>query len=50
MMPTGDGGVCYQGGVTIKENHQMCDVTSRSKVQKPIGWFADKYPFQIETL
>ncbi|KAF8439184.1 transporter, ABC superfamily [Terfezia claveryi] len=30
MMPTGDGGVCYQGGVTVRENHQMCDVTNRN--------------------
>lgn len=30
MMPTGDGGVCYQGGVTVKENYQMCDVTNRN--------------------
>lgn len=29
MLPTGSGGVCYKGGVTVKENHQMCDVTSK---------------------
>lgn len=31
MMPTGDGGVCYKGGITVKENYQMCDVTSMYK-------------------
>ncbi|KAL4905372.1 hypothetical protein BDW74DRAFT_152521 [Aspergillus multicolor] len=29
MMPTGEGGVCYKQGVTVKENFQMCDVTNR---------------------
>lgn len=29
MMPEGEGGVCYKQGVTVKENHQMCDVTNR---------------------
>ena len=22
--------VCYKGGLAIQQNHQMCDVTSRS--------------------
>ncbi|KAL4793222.1 hypothetical protein BDV19DRAFT_367209 [Aspergillus venezuelensis] len=29
MMPTGEDGVCYTQGVTVKENFQMCDVTNR---------------------
>ncbi|KAL4942049.1 hypothetical protein BDV06DRAFT_193177 [Aspergillus oleicola] len=29
MMPTGEDGVCYKQGVTVKENFQMCDVTNR---------------------
>ncbi|KAL2820796.1 hypothetical protein BDW59DRAFT_112926 [Aspergillus cavernicola] len=29
VMPTGEDGVCYKQGVTVKENFQMCDVTNR---------------------
>lgn len=29
MMPEGKGGVCYQQGVVVNENYQMCDVTNR---------------------
>ncbi|KAI5808588.1 hypothetical protein DFH27DRAFT_539705 [Peziza echinospora] len=29
LMPTGSDGVCYKGGVTVKENFQMCEVTNR---------------------
>ena len=29
LMPEGEGGVCYKQGVTVKENHQICDVTNR---------------------
>lgn len=29
MMPEGEGGVCYQQGLVVKENHQTCDVTNR---------------------
>lgn len=29
LMSDKTGGVCYQGGVVVKENHQMCDVTNR---------------------
>ncbi|EYE99659.1 putative ATP-dependent permease ADP1 [Aspergillus ruber CBS 135680] len=32
LMPEGEGGVCYQQGVTVNENHQMCDVTNRKIV------------------
>lgn len=40
LMPTGDGGVCYKGGIAVKQNFQMCDVTNRKirdqlKEQKP---------------
>lgn len=27
-MPENEGGVCYQRGDVVKENHQMCDVTN----------------------
>jgi hypothetical protein len=30
MMPTKDGGVCYQNGEVVHENHQMCDVTNKN--------------------
>ncbi|OLL24559.1 ABC transporter G family member [Neolecta irregularis DAH-3] len=29
LMPGGIDGVCYKGGLTVKENHQMCNVTNR---------------------
>ncbi|KAJ1324436.1 putative ATP-dependent permease [Microdochium nivale] len=28
LMPTSDGGVCYQNGEAVKQNYQMCDVTN----------------------
>ncbi|KAI2604129.1 uncharacterized protein GGS25DRAFT_449216 [Hypoxylon fragiforme] len=28
LMETGDGGVCYQNGEVVQENHQMCAVTN----------------------
>ena len=28
LMETGDGGVCYQNGEVVNQNHQMCDVTN----------------------
>ncbi|KAI4860156.1 hypothetical protein F4820DRAFT_120956 [Hypoxylon rubiginosum] len=28
LMETGDGGVCYQNGEVISQNHQMCGVTN----------------------
>ncbi|KAF8475713.1 ATP-binding cassette sub-family G member 2 [Kalaharituber pfeilii] len=40
MVPTNSGGVCYKGGVTVKENHQMCDVTNR----KILDLLGDKKP------
>lgn len=27
-MPENQGGVCYQNGEVVKQNHQMCDVTN----------------------
>ena len=29
FMPESDGGICYRGGVVVKQNHQMCDITNR---------------------
>ncbi|KAE8449539.1 hypothetical protein EG329_008148 [Mollisiaceae sp. DMI_Dod_QoI] len=32
LMPEGAGGVCYQNGEVVHENHQMCDVTNKKIV------------------
>ena len=40
MMPDNEGGVCYNEGVVVHENHQMCDVTNR----KIIDQLKDKAP------
>ena len=29
FMPEGEGGVCYQEALVIKENYQMCDITNK---------------------
>ncbi|KAI9312395.1 ABC-2 type transporter [Dichotomocladium elegans] len=29
LVPTGMNGTCYRGGLTVFENHQMCNVTNR---------------------
>lgn len=29
LVPTGQNGTCYRGGLAVYENHQMCDVTSK---------------------
>lgn len=29
LVPTGQNGTCYRGGLTVNENHQMCNVTNR---------------------
>ena len=29
LMPDSTGGICYEHGVVVKENHQMCDITNR---------------------
>src|SRR5436190_5786708 len=28
LMPEGEGGVCYQNGDVVRQNHQVCDVTN----------------------
>lgn len=30
LVPSGKNGTCYQGGLTVFENFQQCDVTSKS--------------------
>lgn len=45
LMPEDSGGVCYDGGVVVKENHQMCDITNRKildqlKEKKPQATFS----------
>jgi hypothetical protein len=37
MVPTGRNGTCYRGGLTVFENHQMCNVTSMRKYPICIG-------------
>lgn len=29
LVPTGQNGTCYRDGVTVFENYQMCNVTSK---------------------
>lgn len=29
LVPTGQNGTCYRGGLTVFENYQMCNVTSK---------------------
>ncbi|KAK0387167.1 hypothetical protein NLU13_5480 [Sarocladium strictum] len=36
MMETGDGGVCYQNGEVVNQNHQICDVTNK-KITSLLG-------------
>ena len=33
LMPTKEGGVCYQNGEVVHENFQMCDVTNSKIVE-----------------
>lgn len=33
LVPTGNNGTCYRGGLTVFENHQMCNVTSKFPIQ-----------------
>ncbi|KAI5857370.1 hypothetical protein GGS23DRAFT_345946 [Durotheca rogersii] len=40
LMETGDGGVCYQNGEVVNENHQMCAVTN----EKILGMLDGKIP------
>jgi hypothetical protein len=34
MIPGAEGGVCYHGGIAVKENYQMCDVTNEGIVKQ----------------
>ena len=36
LMPTGEGGVCYQTGAVVHENYQMCNITNR-KILDQLG-------------
>lgn len=29
LVPTGQNGTCYRNGITVFENYQMCNVTSK---------------------
>ncbi|KXJ89551.1 hypothetical protein Micbo1qcDRAFT_137409 [Microdochium bolleyi] len=40
LMPTSEGGVCYQNGEAVKQNYQMCDVTNA----KILDMLAGKVP------
>ena len=33
LMPTKDGGICYQNGEVVHENYQMCDITNKNIVK-----------------
>lgn len=34
LMPQGMNGTCYKGGLTVKENYQMCQVTNRKIIDQ----------------
>ncbi|KAI7848198.1 ABC-2 type transporter [Circinella umbellata] len=34
LVPTGQNGTCYRGGLTVFENHQMCNVTNRKILEQ----------------
>ncbi|ORX57394.1 hypothetical protein DM01DRAFT_1334019 [Hesseltinella vesiculosa] len=34
LVPTGQNGTCYRGGLTVFENHQMCNVTNRKIIEQ----------------
>ncbi|ORY93038.1 hypothetical protein BCR43DRAFT_552310 [Syncephalastrum racemosum] len=34
LVPTGMNGTCYRGGLTVFENHQMCNVTNRKILEQ----------------
>ncbi len=36
LMETGSGGVCYQNGELVKNNHQICSVTNK-KIKELLG-------------
>ncbi|KAG0170943.1 hypothetical protein DFQ30_001729 [Apophysomyces sp. BC1015] len=33
LVPTGQNGTCYRGGLTVFENHQMCNVTTKVRAE-----------------
>ncbi|CAO3632026.1 unnamed protein product [Cunninghamella blakesleeana] len=37
LVPTGQNGTCYRGGLTVFENHQMCNVTNRKIIEQLQG-------------
>ncbi|KAI7883212.1 transporter, ABC superfamily [Lichtheimia hyalospora FSU 10163] len=37
LVPTGNNGTCYRGGLTVFENHQMCNVTNRKILEQLKG-------------
>ncbi|RUO96174.1 hypothetical protein BC936DRAFT_142482 [Jimgerdemannia flammicorona] len=37
LVVTGQNGTCYRGGVTVFENHQMCNVTNRKIIDTLAG-------------
>jgi len=34
MMPKGMDGTCYKGGLTVKQNYQMCQVINRKIIDQ----------------
>ncbi|KAI8096551.1 putative ABC transporter [Halteromyces radiatus] len=34
LVPTGQNGTCYRGGLAVFENHQMCNVTNRKIIEQ----------------
>lgn len=34
LMPEGEGGVCYKGGLVVHENFQQCDVTNKQILEQ----------------
>lgn len=47
LMATGDGGVCYQNGEVVKNNHQFCDVTNK-QIRKLLGEKVPQVTFTCE--
>ncbi|CEG77576.1 Putative ATP-binding cassette, subfamily G (WHITE), member 2 [Rhizopus microsporus] len=37
LVPTGQNGTCYRGGLTVFENYQMCNVTNRNILKQLNG-------------
>ena len=47
LMPTGDGGVCYQNGDVVNQNYQFCDVTNK-KIRELLGTQVPQVTFTCE--